>query len=55
MRCPVTGSSLIEVSTDKQMAGGGGDVVAVARIIAAQRPVGALDDPLGAFDDPVER
>ena len=37
------------------MAGGGGDVVAVARIVAAQRPVGALDDPLGAFDDAVER
>ena len=33
----------------------GGDVVAIACIIAAQRPVGALDDPLGAFDDPVER
>ena len=39
----------------EQMAGRGGDVVAVARIIAAQRPVGALDDPLGAFDDAVER
>ena len=39
----------------QQVAGGGGDVVAVARIVAAQRPVGALDDPLGAFDDPVER
>ena len=37
------------------MARGGGDVVAVARIIAAQRPIGALDDALGAFDDPVER
>ena len=32
-----------------------GDVVAIACIIAAQRPVGALDDPLGAFDDAVER
>ena len=39
----------------EQVAGGGRDVVAVARIIAAQRAVGALDDPLGAFDDPVER
>ena len=39
----------------QQMAGRGGDVVAVACIIAAQRPVGALDDPLGAFDDTVER
>ena len=37
------------------MPGGGRDVVAVARIIAAQRPVGALDDALGALDDPVER
>ena len=35
--------------------GRGGDVVAVARIFAAQRPIGALDDPLGAFDDSVER
>ena len=34
---------------------GGRDVGAVARIVAAQRPVGALDDPFGAFDDSVER
>ena len=39
----------------EQMPGGGGDVAAVARIIAAQRPIGALDDALGAFDDAVER
>ena len=39
----------------QQMPRGGCDVVAVARIIAAERPVGALDDALGAFDDPVER
>ena len=37
------------------MARGGRDVVAVARIVAAQRAVRPLDDPLGAFDDPVER
>ena len=39
----------------QQVPRGGRDVVAIARIVAAQRPVGALDDPLGAFDDPVER
>src|SRR5260221_9023439 len=37
------------------MARSGGDVVAIAGIVAAQRPVGALDDPLRAFDDAVER
>src|SRR5215212_848030 len=31
------------------------DIAPVARIIAAQRPVSALDDPLRAFDDAVER
>src|SRR4051812_35599006 len=31
------------------------DVVAVACIIAAQRPVGARDDALGTVDDAVDR
>ena len=39
----------------QQVPRGGGYVVAIARIIAAQRAVGALDDPLGTFDDSIDR
>ena len=49
---PAPGSSRLAPRADL---GGCGDVVAVARIVAAQRPVGALDDPLGAFDNSVKR
>src|SRR5437016_1579044 len=37
------------------MASGGGDVVAITRVIAAQRPIRALNDALGALNDPIER
>src|SRR4051794_997495 len=36
------------------MAGGGGDIVAIAGIVAAQRSIGALNDTLGAFNDAIE-
>ena len=39
----------------QQMPSGGCDVAAVARIIAPERPIGALDDAFGAFDDPIQR
>src|SRR6478609_5311149 len=39
----------------EQVPGRGSDVAAIARIVAAQWSVRALDDPFGAFNDPVER
>src|SRR5579864_4551488 len=37
----------------EEVSGSRSDVVAVACIVAAQRPVGTSDDALGAFDDSV--
>ena len=54
-RLPLRGIVAHRAEDRQQVPRSRSDIVAVARIVAAQRPVGAGDDPLGAFDDAVDR